>query len=79
LERSKSDLLREIVAEDPEAAFVMVGDRAFDFAAAAAVHIPSIGVRWGYGDEQELSQASCIVSRPDELPTAIERRAQPLA
>ena len=38
---------------------VMVGDRKFDIEGARAVGIDSIGVGYGYGDYQELSQAGC--------------------
>ena len=46
LDRSKADLLRDILS-DPDAArrpAVMIGDRATDFQAAAEVGLPSIGV-----------------------------------
>ena len=38
---------------------VMVGDRRFDIEGARALGIPSVGVGYGYGSEDELRQAGC--------------------
>jgi len=80
LHRSKSDLLRDILSDDVLAArpTVMIGDRDTDFRAAAAVGMPSIGVRWGYGTDEELAMATHVVETPSELPEAIECTAQPI-
>jgi phosphoglycolate phosphatase len=79
IHRSKSDLLGDILSDGALAArpTVMIGDRATDFRAAAAVGMPSIGVRWGYGTDAELAMATHVVATPSELPEAIERTAQP--
>ena len=47
----------------------MVGDRNFDVIGAAAVGIKTIGVLYGFGDEEELSSAGAIhlVKTPGEL------------
>lgn len=37
---------------------VMIGDRCFDIDGASQVGIQSIGVLWGYGDEEELRKAN---------------------
>lgn len=39
---------------------IMVGDTAFDVTGAAAHRIPTIGVSWGYGSEQEMLDAGAI-------------------
>lgn len=39
---------------------VMVGDTAFDVIGAAAHNIPTIGVSWGYGEEQDMLDAGAI-------------------
>jgi len=80
LYRSKSDLLRDILSDDTLTAspMVMIGDRDTDFLSAAAVGMPSIGVRWGYGTEDELALATDVVTSPSELPEAIERNAKPM-
>ncbi len=78
VDRSKSDLLREILS-DPilgNNALVMIGDRDIDFLAAAEVNMPSIAVRWGYGNDREFELATETVSNPLDLPNAIERIAQ---
>jgi phosphoglycolate phosphatase len=48
---------------------VMVGDRRFDIEAAHANGLPGIGVRWGIGDDAELTAAGAdaLVSTPPEL------------
>ena len=47
----------------------MVGDRKYDVIGAAAVGIKTIGVLYGFGDEEELSAAGAIhiVKTPQEL------------
>lgn len=49
---------------------VMVGDRRYDVEGAAAHAVPTIGVLWGAGSEQELraAGAAAIVAAPDEIP-----------
>ena len=46
---------------------IMVGDRANDIEGAKENGLPSIGVLWGYGDEEELAGATSLVSTPQEL------------
>lgn len=48
---------------------IMVGDRNFDVIGAAALGIKTIGVLYGFGDEEELSAAGAIhlVKTPREL------------
>lgn len=67
----KRDLIRHILDQerfDPWDA-VMIGDREHDAIGARANGIAPIGVTWGYGSRQELTEAgvTCLVSRPDEL------------
>jgi len=78
LHRTKSDLLRDILSDSAlsKQPVVMIGDRDTDFLAASDVNMPSIAVRWGYGEEKELELATDIVNKPDELPDAIMRNAQ---
>ena len=80
LHRPKSHLLRDILSDQGLAKrpTVMIGDRATDFQAAAAVGMPSIAVRWGCGTDDELAAATDVVTIPSELPEAIERTAQPM-
>jgi phosphoglycolate phosphatase len=55
------------------ASAVMVGDRLFDVRAAHAHGIPCIGVTWGIGTSEELTEAGAdaLVASPDELPRAV--------
>ena len=49
---------------------VMIGDRLYDVEGAREHDMPTIGVLWGAGSEQELREAGAweIVSSPDEIP-----------
>ena len=73
----KRDLLRHIRdTEDlhPDRA-VMSGDREHDVYGGKAIDIPTIGVRWGYGSDEELQQAGAyaLVDSPHEILSHIER------
>lgn len=48
---------------------IMVGDRSFDVIGAAAVGIKTVGVLYGFGDEEELLSAGAVhlVKTPQEL------------
>jgi phosphoglycolate phosphatase len=49
---------------------VMIGDRLYDVEGAREHGVPTIGVLWGAGSEQELREAGAwrIVAAPDEIP-----------
>jgi phosphoglycolate phosphatase len=49
---------------------VMVGDRSFDVVAAHAQGLPAIGVTWGIGTAEEMSDAERLIDAPYELPAA---------
>lgn len=57
---------------------IMVGDREHDVMAARAVGLQSVGVTWGYGSVQELSDAGAdlLVHAVADLPGAMERLRQ---
>lgn len=59
--------LLEQIGRDTDA--VMVGDTAFDVIGAAAHHIPTIGVSWGYGSvaDMEKAGAAAIAHSMDAL------------
>jgi phosphoglycolate phosphatase-like HAD superfamily hydrolase len=72
----KRDLLRYIRTQEnlrPDRA-VMIGDREHDVFGAKAIEIPAIGVRWGYGSDEELQQAGvhALVNAPHEIDTQIK-------
>jgi phosphoglycolate phosphatase len=67
----KKDLLRFVVDTeglDPASA-VMIGDREHDVHGARSVGMGTIGVRWGYGSDAELTAAgvAALVDRPAEI------------
>lgn len=78
LDRSKADLLRDIISDTTlvKRPMVMIGDRDTDFLAALEVNMPSIAVRWGYGEEKEFAMATYVVEKPAELPEAIMKNAR---
>ncbi len=79
LHRSKADLLRDILSDkalSSSKSMVMIGDRDIDFLAASEVNVPSIAVRWGYGNEHEFGLATTVVESPAELPGAVIKYAQ---
>ena len=69
---SKEDVIRYALEKngirDLEHA-VMIGDRRWDIDAAKNIGIDTIGVRYGYADEQELSNAGAdiIVDKPMDI------------
>ena len=78
LYRKKADLLRDIL-NDPalnDRPMIMIGDRDTDFNAANEVNMPSIAVKWGYGNEKEFEYATCTVEKPEQLPEAIQKNSR---
>jgi len=72
----KAELLSYAVAENPPASTrIMIGDRKHDLIGAAATGMHPIGVAYGYGSREELTQAGAasIASSPHDLPGIIER------
>ena len=72
----KSDLLRYALDEsstDP-AHTIMIGDRKHDIIGAANNGIPAIGVLYGYGGREELTNAAAkhLVASPAEIPGYID-------
>lgn len=58
---NKDDVIAYLLAQNGSAGnMVMVGDTAFDVLGAAAHGIPTIGISWGYGPEQEMLDAGAI-------------------
>lgn len=51
---------------------VMVGDRFHDIEVATQANIPSVGCLYGFGSEEELAAASCLVREPAEIPAAVK-------
>jgi phosphoglycolate phosphatase len=55
----------------------MVGDRRQDVEGALANGVSTVGVLWGYGDQDELKSAGVmhIAARPPELISIVEAHA----
>ncbi|MGX7205877.1 HAD hydrolase-like protein [Enterococcus pingfangensis] len=70
----KTDVIAYSLEQSLAADGVMVGDRKFDIIGAKENHLNSIGVLYGFGDQQELTEAGAdqIVALVDELPAAIK-------
>ncbi len=68
----KTDLMGHVLTQESvdAAGAVMIGDRRYDIAAAAAHDVRSVGVLWGFGDRSELEAAGAdaICSQVAELP-----------
>ena len=62
-----AEALRDFACAPADA--VMIGDRHFDIEGAVANQVRGIGVLWGFGSHEELSQAgaSATVATPAEL------------
>lgn len=73
----KADLLIDMAGDSTlnQHPMIMIGDRDSDFFAAGRAGIPCLGVRWGYGSEDELKHATAVVERPQDLPKAITQYA----
>ncbi len=67
----KKDVIIEVLNQLPKSikSPIMVGDRKEDIIGAKACSLPSVGVRFGYAEENELENAGAdyIVSTVDEL------------
>ncbi len=67
----KTDLLRHIIESEDllPRHTVMIGDRSFDIIGAKNHGIRAIGVLWGYGTEDELSNAGAdgLCNHPNEI------------
>jgi phosphoglycolate phosphatase len=71
----KPDLLRWLLEREgfAPATAVMIGDRSYDVEAATANGLAFVGVRWGFGSDDELTAAGArtFVDVPSALPAAI--------
>lgn len=73
--RTKTDMVRDLLAEFGTRSAVMVGDRAGDREAAHANGIPHVHVASGFGQAGEEREAEAILADLGELLPLLERRA----
>lgn len=61
--------LEKLGKKDTEKNAVMVGDRSYDVLGAAKFNIPTVGVLYGYGSEDELlsAGAAAVAKTPEEV------------
>lgn len=67
---SKESVIAHLLSQSGSTAkAIMVGDTAFDVIGASAHGIPTIGVRWGYGEVSDMVQAgaAAIADTPEQL------------
>ena len=69
--RQKFEIFPEIRGKFP-GEFIIVGDRRQDIEIARRHDLRSIGCRYGYGDEDEIRDASVLVDSPREIPRIIQ-------
>lgn len=63
-----AELLRRLAAQGIDISNpVMIGDREYDVTGAATHGFPSIFVTWGYGQQEESTDAAAIASSPEAL------------
>ena len=69
-ESKAATIASALTALDSPSAPIMIGDRFYDVDGARAHGIPTIGVLWGVGSEQELRDAgaAALVKTPLEIP-----------
>ena len=61
----------EVVRAEVPGPYIIVGDRDKDLLLAKAHDLPFIGCLYGYGNEDELRGATCLVNSPPEIVDAI--------
>ena len=82
---TKAEVLRELFSrlsdqsggvEPDKARCAMIGDRLHDAEGARETGIPSVGVLWGYGSREELTEAgcACLAETPEELVSILKSR-----
>lgn len=70
---NKGAAVREIIQENDHSDYIMIGDKHHDFQAGKDNNILSIGVKYGYGEPEELKQADYLVESPEEIPDVVSR------
>lgn len=75
----KEDLFDAALSAFPAASVIAAGDRGTDIKAAAAHRVPSVGVTWGYGTADELTEAGAVAlaSAPPDLASLLAEHAAP--
>jgi phosphoglycolate phosphatase-like HAD superfamily hydrolase len=72
-DRTKADMIADLLSQLPARPAIVIGDRAEDIAAARANGAFAVGAAYGYGRAGELEEADAVVSSAAELPEAVIR------
>jgi phosphoglycolate phosphatase len=70
-DRSKADMIADLLGQLPARPAIVIGDRAEDTAAARANGTLAIGAAYGYGSSGELDEADVVVSSAGGLVEAV--------
>lgn len=70
---SKSQAVAEMIQETDHSRYYIIGDKDHDFHAGKDNNIPSIGVKFGYGEPEELEKADYVVGSPKEIHEVVSR------
>jgi phosphoglycolate phosphatase len=72
-ETTKADVLRRWAVElgGPDR-LIYVGDRSVDVEAAHAAGLKAVGVAFGHGSREELSEAEAVIDKMNDLPEVIK-------
>ena len=63
---SKSEVIQYLLDQiEPDESIIMVGDTHYDVEGAAAFRIPTIGVDWGYGENEDMIKAGAVAIAKD--------------
>ncbi len=73
---SKSEAVEEIIGDTSYHSYIMIGDKDHDFKAGKDNNIMSIGVKYGYGEPEELEQADHLVESPEDIPEVVSRMVE---
>ena len=69
----KEDIFKEIMKRYPGEKYVMIGDRDSDIKAGTENGIVTVGCAYGFGDREELGDATYMIDDIRELPALVER------
>jgi len=78
---TKAEVIRELLRRlsgDGGGRYLMIGDRRHDAEGARETGLSTVGVLWGYGSREELTEAGCaaLAERPEDLPRLLDARPE---
>jgi len=73
LTKSKANLIKEILTESNPSFAIVIGDTVYDINAAHENNLPCIGVKYGYGREEDILKADFNADNPEDILNHIRR------